>query len=550
LKVLNFFITKQLKGSGSNDSLDYFDIRLKLSQYGLKNMSSSTKEFGKIRSFLWPIHRSELRIFLPMLFIYFLICFTYNILRGAKDALVVTAPASGAEIIPFIKVWGILPMALLITFIFTHLSNRFSREKVFYLMMSIFLGFFFLFDLVLYPYRDYLHPHNTATWLATVLPAGFSGLISIFHYWTYSAFYIMSELWGTMIMTVLFWGFANEVTPIKDAKRFYALVLIGGNLAGCCAGQALVMISRWGSQMFLPFGDTSWTQTIHMTCILVIFTGLLASVLFRWLNRKGMAQMTAGGFLEEKMEIKMGLRENFAYIVKSKYLLRIAIIVVAYHFAINLTEVLWKDQIKILYPNPNDYNAYMGEVLRAMGIISSIIAIAISGNIIRRLSWTFSAMIPAIILLVTGIGFFSFLFFKDTKLMSVAASFGTTPLILCVFFGSLQNSLCRATKYTFFDATKELAFIPLGKECKLKGKAAIDGIGSRLGKSGGSVIHQTLLMLLGSIALSTPYVAAILLFVIGGWIFAVRSLGRKFKRLTEGESETPLPTSSVLPTQR
>jgi AAA family ATP:ADP antiporter len=140
-------------------------------------------------------------------------------------------------------------------------------------------------------------------------------------------------------------------------------------------------------------------------------------------------------------------------------------------------------------------------------------------------------MISPLILLFTGIGFFFFFFFKDSSFASVAAIFGTTPLALCVFFGSLQNCLARASKYTLFDATKELAFIPLSKECKLKGKAAIDGVGSRLGKSGGSVIHQSLLMFFGTVALSTPYVAFLLLFVIAGWMASVRSLGKKFNDL-------------------
>jgi len=135
------------------------------------------------------------------------------------------------------------------------------------------------------------------------------------------------------------------------------------------------------------------------------------------------------------------------------------------------------------------------------------------------------------ILLTTGIAFFFFFFFKDSSFASFASWFSTTPLALCVFFGSLQNCFARASKYTLFDATKELAFIPLSKECKLKGKAAIDGVGSRIGKSGGSVIHQSLLMVFGTVALSTPYVAFLLLFVIAAWITAVRSLGKRFNDL-------------------
>ena len=78
-----------------------------------------------------------------------------------------------------------------------------------------------------------------------------------------------------------------------------------------------------------------------------------------------------------------------------------------------------------------------------------------------------------------------------------------------------------------------LFFIPLSKECKLKGKAAIDGVGSRLGKSGGSIIHQTLLMFFGTVALSTPYVAIILLGTISVWLYAVRALGKRFNSLSE-----------------
>src|SRR3989338_11564489 len=130
--------------------------------------------FGKWRSLFWPIHHWELKKFLPMFFMFFLISFNYNALRACKDSLVVTAPQSGAEAIPFIKVWAILPGALLLTYLFTRLSNRFSREKVFYIMMSIFLSFFLLFTFVLFPAQDFFHPNALADKLQAALPKGFS----------------------------------------------------------------------------------------------------------------------------------------------------------------------------------------------------------------------------------------------------------------------------------------------------------------------------------------------------------------------------------------
>jgi hypothetical protein len=219
-------------------------------------------EFGKWRSFFWPIHRGELRKFLPMFFMFFLISFNYNALRACKDSLVVTAPQSGAEAIPFIKVWAILPGAFLLTFLFTRLANRFSREQVFYWMMALFLGFFTVFTFVLFPAQEFLHPTGMADTLQGMLPAGFKGFIAMFRNWTFTLFYVMSELWGTAILSVLFWGFANEVTNVGEAKRFYGLLMIGANIAGIFSGQASVYLSALPFLSWLPYGKCSWDQSI------------------------------------------------------------------------------------------------------------------------------------------------------------------------------------------------------------------------------------------------------------------------------------------------
>ena len=62
----------------------------------------------------------------------------------------------------------------------------------------------------------------------------------------------------------------------------------------------------------------------------------------------------------------------------------------------------------------------------------------------------------------------------------------------------------------------------------------LDGFGSRLGKSGASVVHQSFIMIFGSISLSAPLVGGVLLIVIGGWIAATRLLGKEFHKLTLG----------------
>ena len=497
----------------------------------------SQVQFSKWRAFFWPIYRWELKKFIPMLGMFFLISLNYNLLRTFKDSLVVTAPNSGAEVIPFIKVWAILPGAILLTYLFTRLANRYSREKVFYVMLCLFIGFFFLFTFVLYPLRDTLHPHEFADRLQNLLPTGFKGLIAIFRNWTFTLFYVMSELWSTAIMTVLFWGFANEVTPVNEAKRYYGLLMIGANVSSILAGQASLWLSNFSFMPAIPYGTSKWEQSIlFMTCI-IIGSGVLTIAIFRWLNTHVILPKEKAEPIESRPEkIKMSMRKNFAYLAKSKYLICIALIVLTYNVAINLVEVVWKNQINAIYPDPSDFQAYMAHVTTLIGIVATFAAVFVTGNVIRCFSWTTSAMIPVVTMLVTGIGFFGFVVFQDSPLISpLAALAGMTPMALGLMLGSTQNIFARACKYTFFDATKEIAFIPLNNESKLKGKAAIDGVGSRLGKSGGSVIHQGLLLLCATVSASTHYVAIIFIGVLLVWLLSVISLGKKFDQLTKSE---------------
>lgn len=510
-----------------------------MSRYDKLVRHMKTSGFGKWRSFFFPIHRSELKKFLPMFFIFFLIAFNYNVLRSYKDTIVVTASHSGAETIPFIKLWAVLPSAILFTLLFTRISNRFTREKIFYITISIFLVFFFLFAFVLYPAQQYLHPNELADKLQNILPAGFRGFIAIFRNWTFTLFYVMSELWSTAIFTVLYWGFANEVTSVNEAKRFYGLLTFGGSIAGMFSGFTAIHFSSNLFLPWLPYGKNAWDQSIFFLCITIILCGLLTMALFRWLNVKVINPSEKHAPPREK--IKMSMRANFAYLARSKYLICIAVIVFAYNVAINLIEVVWKDQIRALYPDPNQYNTYMGEVILAMALVASLTGLLTTSKVIQRYSWTACALIPPIIVATTGVLFFHFVLFPNHGLTWILGFFSMSPLALCVTLGAIQNCMSRASKYTFFDATKEIAFIPLSSESKLKGKAAIDGVGSRLGKSGGSVIHQGLILMFASVSASIPYVAAIFVIVIILWALAAISLGKQFDQLIAHKEKLDIP---------
>tara|TARA_B100000989_G_C19276184_1_gene358314 strand:- start:166 stop:627 length:462 start_codon:yes stop_codon:yes gene_type:complete len=124
---------------------------------------------------------------------------------------------------------------------------------------------------------------------------------------------------------------------------------------------------------------------------------------------------------------------------------------------------------------------------------------------------------------------------------------GSTPLMLAVIFGTVQNIASKSSKYSFFDPTKEMAYIPLGQEEKVKGKAAIDVVGARLGKSGGSLIQQGLFLLVNTavVGVIAPYVAVILIGIVACWIISTRSLNRQFLELTRRKDQEQ--TQEIVP---
>ncbi len=348
----------------------------------------------------------------------------------------------------------------------------------------------------------------------------------------------MSELWGSVAISLLFWGFANDITKVGESKRFYALFGLGANVAMLFSGPAIIHFSNIRSK--LPAGADAWGITLNYMVGMVFLSGLIIMGIYWWINRNVLTDAKLYDPAEKqrlkKEKPKMSLKESFLFLARSKYIACLAIIVIGYGVAINLVEVTWKGQLKLQYPNPNDYQAFMGYFSTITGIATILMMLFVGGNVIRRFGWKVGALITPVVLLITGVGFFSFVIFRDS-LTAFIAMLGTTPLMLAVVFGTAQNIMSKSSKYSLFDPTKEMAYIPLDQESKVKGKAAIDVVGARLGKSGGSLVQQGLIIACGSLGAITPYVGGILFVIIAAWLIAASSLSKKFQQLTAEKEE-------------
>ena len=67
--------------------------------------------------------------------------------------------------------------------------------------------------------------------------------------WVFSLFFCAGELWGGVVISVLFWSLANEVCSVSDAKTIYPLMGIAANIALVVAGNYMKWINKAVTQV-------------------------------------------------------------------------------------------------------------------------------------------------------------------------------------------------------------------------------------------------------------------------------------------------------------
>ncbi|KAJ3691926.1 hypothetical protein LUZ60_012276 [Juncus effusus] len=481
------------------------------------------------------IELQTLKKIVPLGLMFFCILFNYTILRDTKDVLVVTAKGSSAEIIPFLKTWVNLPMAIGFMLLYTKLSNVLSKEALFYTVIFPFIAFFGAFAFVLYPMRDAIHPTALCDRLLASLGPRFLGPLAILRIWSFCLFYVMAELWGSVVISVLFWGFANQITTVEEAKEFYPLFGLGANVALIFSGRTVKYFSNLRKS--LGPGVDGWAVSLKGMMSIVVLLGFVISSIYWGVNKFVLNDPNLPKIApkKKKEKPKLGMGESMKILISSKYVRDLATLVVAYGISINLVEVTWKSKLKAQFPTPNEYSAFMGDFSTATGI-ATFTMMLLGRVILRKFGWGVAAMITPTVLLLTGVGFFSLILFGG-PLVPVLAKFGMTPLLAAVYVGALQNIFSKSAKYSLFDPCKEMAYIPLDEDMKVKGKAAIDVVCNPLGKSGGALIQQFMILTFGSLANSTPYLGGILLVIVLAWLGAAKSLDSQFSPLAKQELE-------------
>ena len=346
--------------------------------------------------------------------------------------------------------------------------------------------------------------------------------------------YIFSELWSAVVINLMFWQFANHIFDTSKAKRFYPILGMIGNFGLILAGNVLVIFSDVGGVDYMSTKETQHILSQNMLKPIItgiVFSGILSMLLFRMINNlilkdKNLSNKFSPLTIESKTTLSV--IESFKLIFRSKYIGHIVLLILCYGLLINILEGPWKSKVRELYPSTIDYINFMGRFNIWMGI-SCVVFMIIGSNVLRKVSWLVSALLTPFMLFITGLIFFIFVIFADD--INVGNSFN--PIFAAVVVGAIQNILSKSTKYSLFDSTKEMTYIPLSLELKTKGKAAVEVIGTKLGKSLGAFIQSTIFILLPNSTFDSiiSYLMVIFVAVVIIWFWDIIKLNKEYLNL-------------------
>ena len=492
----------------------------------MHNLQSSSI-FKKLKDVFWPITRVEMKLFVPLALMMLCVLFNFGTLRSIKDSLVV--PNIGAESISFLKLWLVLPSTIIFTLIYIKLCNIFDYRNLFYLIISFFLGFFAIFTYVIFPNQEFYHPSKEIVESLINAYPHFRWFILIGGKWSYALMYIFCELWSAVIINLLFWQFANRIFDINSAKRLYPFLGMVGNLGLIIAGNVLIIFSEIYNVS--NGGENIKSEVVLKSImIIVIFAGIVTMILYKYINQyvlqtKDLENISARA--DKKTKTKLSVVDSIKLLLNSRYIGHIVLLVLCYGLLINILEGPWKARVNELYPNTVDYLQFMGKFNIWMGV-SCVAFMFIGSNILRSFSWLVAALVTPYMLMCTGIIFFSFIIFADNF-----DFYSFNPIYLAVIIGAVQNILSKSTKYSLFDSTKEMAYIPLSLELRTKGKAAVEVIGLKFGKSLGALIQSFIFIFMPFATFDsiTGYLLGIFIVVIMIWIWNIHSLNKKYVKL-------------------
>lgn len=428
-----------------------------------------------------------------------LLTLSYHLLRNMKDTLVVMEPGMGVYLIPFLKLYLLLPSSLLIAWTLSRLCKRFTPRSIFNALAVILNIYLLCFVFYLYPNKESLDPlQSTSGSVAHSYPA--------IRYWSISLFFLLADIWGNILIVALFWAFVHRITPNREAGKNYPFLLIFANLSSLLVGFVNLFL-------ILP-SSLTWNKYLQSVALLIVLFTLIALVFYNFLYVKFHPPKASS-------EYSLQAQQNSTprHILTSRSVWPLGIATLAFFITSGMMELVWMDALKRDTPDPIAFNETLNLVTACVGSGCLLIGFLMSTQFFKGLHWSVSALLtPSILFLFAFVIFLSLMFEYPLK-----AANSTSIVILC---GAAYCCFSRICKFTFFDFSKEMAIREIDKDLQVPAKLYIDGFGPNLGKGLEAVYIQMALLTLGDSSIISLILVGSVLGIKIAWGYSLSFLTR------------------------
>lgn len=383
--------------------------------------------------------------------IFFLIIGVYWSLRPIKDGLF--DHLIGATFQPLAKILSLLVVFPLVL-IYSKLIDLYPREKVFYILISIYsaLALFFAFYFML-----------PDVGLANIVESKWR-----FIGW---AWYVYVESFGSLIVA-LFWAFTTDTSTPDAAKRGFPILAFFGQL-GNIIGPKLIQVSGTAFKS----NPLTAAYQILVIALLMITTGVLFFIMMRVVDAVQWKGYHAKG---QEPETEPGFFEGLKLLVTKGYLFALFFVITAYELIITTVDYYFKftaaAHFRAIGAPKQEYINYLASYGSWVGIIA-LLSVALKINKIQeKLGIVFSLLLlPALVAVVT-------------------TALWINPNALNLLMWIMVFS--KAINYALNQPTMKQLYIPTTRETRYKAQAWIETFGSRgakAGSSGFNILHVALM---------------------------------------------------------
>ncbi len=398
--------------------------------------------------------------FLPAVAIQFCLAFSFIILQDLKVAIALQH--GGQKLLETVRMWSGIPASMILICLYIGVSNRYERHKHFGIFILPILFYFVMYGFYFYTHPESLHINTERMITLQSTYPGFNKLILMYGYWSTSLFYILSDIWAGFIVGVLFWQYMNDTTTVRQAKLFYPALGLSVSFGMFISKVVTLAIQQ---------STTHQSNIIQLLVGFVALGGILA-VGIHYLICKNVISKDKTPASVQNVKLNMTTFKSFGHIFTSKYIGLIALSVFSFGAILKLIIILhetysFKMQ-QLGKMTPETYVALLNKITvisTSFGFLFSVGAMVLSIYLLKKHGWFKAALVTPILTIFVAI-FLMYVSYDE----SLSKEF--SPVSYGIVFVLMM--MVKQVKFFFFKPIKEMAYIPLKQEIKVKGKAFVD----------------------------------------------------------------------------